>query len=37
LEHMAKANDLMLSDSLIGFAQALITEINMDAKMGDKR
>lgn len=37
LEHMAKANDLMLSDSLIGFAQALITEINMDVKIRVKK
>jgi hypothetical protein len=34
---MAKANDLMLSDSLIGFAQALITEINMDVKIRVKK
>jgi hypothetical protein len=37
LEHIAKANDLVLSDNLIGFAQALITEINMDVKIRVKK
>jgi hypothetical protein len=37
LTHIAEANDLVLSDNLIGFTQALIAEMNMNKEIQDER
>ena len=37
LTHIAETNDLVLSDNLINFAQALIAEMNMNKEIQDER
>jgi len=37
LEHIARVNDLVLSDNLIGFTQSLIAEMNMNKEIQDER